>query len=366
MQIFKVIENIKNEIIVSGGVIMKVIDKIREEVQNDVLSLDDINDIMSSHQYIQIEDEDDEADILKYSNGKSQIWLKYISDGEEYIINEVTRRTKKRGKTEGDPFYREEDIKLMLDYFRSNNKYVELTIVMLEMLLARRIGDTLSLRWSDFYYETGKRKTSLNTLVEEKTDKIIEIAITDITWKYLDLYCEKMNINPLDDLNEFVFPTEKKSAAKNAKELKVAIDKHAASFRHTFKKMTDVCGLENINTHSLRKTFGHIVYELNKYDPDCLPVEQTIFGHDSMETTKRYIGIMKQKSRKYFSDMGEFIDDVENGRVHSIDNMPVIAVKTNDLREILYNAIKSGREEETDIAELLNRFISMVEVKRMM
>ena len=189
---------------------MKVIDKIREEVQNDVLSLDDINDIMSSHQYIQIEDEDDEADILKYSNGKSQIWLKYISDGEEYIINEVTRRTKKRGKTEGDPFYREEDIKLMLDYFRSNNKYVELTIVMLEMLLARRIGDTLSLRWSDFYYETGKRKTSLNTLVEEKTDKIIEIAITDITWKYLDLYCEKMNINPLDDLNEFVFPTEKK------------------------------------------------------------------------------------------------------------------------------------------------------------
>lgn len=345
---------------------MKIIDKIREEVQNDVLSLDDINDIMSSHQYMQIEDEDDEVDILKYSNGRSQIWLKYMSDGEDYIINEVTRRTKKRGKTEGDPFYKEEDIKMMLDYFRNNNKYAELTIVMLEMLLARRIGDTLSLRWSDFYYETGKRKTSLNTLVEEKTDKIIDITITDITWKYLDLYCEKMNINPLDNLNEFVFLTEKKSAAKNAKELKIAIDKHAASFRHAFKKMTDACGFENINTHSLRKTFGHIIYELNKYDPDCLPVEQTIFGHDSMETTKRYIGIMKQKSRKYFADMGVFIDDVENGRVHSIDNMPVIAVKTNDLRDILYAAIKSGREEETDIAELLNRFISMVEVKRMM
>lgn len=345
---------------------MKVIDKIREDVQNDVLSLDDINDIMSSHQYMQIEDEDDESNILKYSNGKSQIWLKYMSDGEEYIINEVTRCTKKRGKTEGDPFHREEDIKSMMDYFRSNDKYTEFTISMLEMLLARRIGDTLSLRWSDFYYENGRRKTSLNTLIEEKTDKIIYIAITDITWKYLDLYCEKMDINPLDDLNEFVFPTEKKSAAKNAKELKAAIDKHAASFRYEFKKMTDACGFENINTHSLRKTFGHIIYELNKYDPDCLPVEQTIFGHDSIETTKRYIGIMKEKSKKYFADMGEFIDDVENGRVHSIDNMPVIAVKTNDLREILYNAIKSGREEETDVAELLNRFISMVEVKRMM
>ena len=171
---------------------MKIIDKIREEVQNDVLSLDDINDIMSSHQYMQIEDEDDEVDILKYTNGKSQIWLKYMSDGEEYIVNEVTRCTKKRGKTEGDPFHREEDIKSMMDYFRSNDKYTEFTISMLEMLLARRIGDTLSLRWSDFYYENGRRKTSLNTLIEEKTDKIIYIAITDITWKYLDLYCEKM------------------------------------------------------------------------------------------------------------------------------------------------------------------------------
>ena len=82
---------------------MKVIDKIREDVQNDVLSLDDINDIMSSHQYMQIEDEDDESNILKYSNGKSQIWLEYMSDGEEYIVNEVTRCTKKRGNTEADP-----------------------------------------------------------------------------------------------------------------------------------------------------------------------------------------------------------------------------------------------------------------------
>ena len=345
---------------------MKIIDRIKEEVQNDVLSLDDINDIMVSYQYTRIEDEDDESNILKYSHGKSQIWLKHMSDGEEYIINEVTRCTKKRGKTEGDPFYREEDIKSMMNYFRSNNQYTEFTISMLEMLLARRIGDILSLRWSNFYFENGRRKTSLNTLIEEKTDKIIDIAITDITWKYLDLYCEKMNINPFDDLNEFVFPTEKKSAAKSAKELKDAIDKHAAAFRYKFNKMTDACGFENINTHSLRKTFGHIVHELNKYDPDCLMVEQTIFGHDSIETTKRYIGIMKEKSRKYFADMGAFIDDVENGRVHSIDNMPVIAVKTNDLREILYMAIKSGREEETDIAGLLNRCISMVEAKRMM
>ena len=166
---------------------MKIIDRIKEEVQNDVLSLDDINDIMASYQYTRIEDEDDESNILKYSNGKSQIWLKCIFDGDEYIVNDVTRCTKKRGKTEADPLYREEDIKAMMDYFRSNEKYTEFTIAMLEMLLARRIGDTVSLRWSDFYFDNGRKKDSLNTLVEEKTDKIIDIAITKAVYEHWNL-----------------------------------------------------------------------------------------------------------------------------------------------------------------------------------
>lgn len=346
---------------------MKIIDRIKEEVQNDVLSLDDINDIMASYQYTRIEDEDDESNILKYSNGKSQIWLKCIFDGDEYIVNDVTRCTKKRGKTEADPLYREEDIKAMMDYFRSNEKYTEFTIAMLEMLLARRIGDTVSLRWSDFYFDNGRKKESLNTLVEEKTDKIIDIAITKAVWKYLDYYCEKTEISPMDDLNGFVFPTEKKRKATTNSELQKAIDQHCASFRYELKKMANTCQIPgNISTHTLRKTFGYFVHELNKYDPDCLQVEQTIFGHDSVETTKTYIGIMKQKSRKYFSDMGQYLEDIDDGVTHSIDNMPVIAVKTNELRQILYTAIKSGREEDTDIAELLNRCISMVEAKRMM
>ena len=345
---------------------MKIIDKMREELQNDVLSFDDINDVMTGHQYSLVEDEDDESGILKYSNGKSQIWLRYVMDNGYYIIENVTRSTKKRGKTEVDPLYNEKDIKAMMDYFRDNHKYEEFMISMLEMLLARRIGDTLSLRWSDFYFENGRRKDILSTLIEEKTDKIVDIAITDVVWKYLDRYCEQRRINPLDNLKAFLFPTQKKNEAKTADELKDAIDKHADSFRYEFKKMAEACGIQNVSTHSLRKTFGYIVHELNKYDPDCLQVEQSIFGHADIEMTKRYIGIMREKSRKYFADMGTYLENVDEERTHSIDNMPVIAVKTNDLREILYAAIKSGREEETDVAELLNRFISRVEEKRMM
>lgn len=346
---------------------MKIIDQIKEKLSEDIFSLEDLDDLMKSYQYDRVEEEDDDEDIedgiLKYTNGKSQLWLKYTCDGNDYIINDVTRSNKKRGKTETRPLH-EDEIKILMDYFRKKEKYQEFIISILEMLLARRIGDTLALRWRDFYYENGQKKDTIDELVEEKTDKVVDIAISEPVFKYLDYYCRKMNISPQDNLNEFIVPTEKKSKAKTKNELKIAIDKHAAAFRYQFTIAANACGIRGVSTHSLRKTFGHTVYMLNRFDPDCLFVEQTIFGHDSIETTKKYIGIMREKSRKYFNDMAIYLEEVDEGSIHSIDNMPVVALKTNDLRDVIYLAIKAGREDNRNEAEILNEFISQVELKR--
>ena len=349
---------------------MRIIDEIKNKLLTDIFPIEDLDDIMQSYGYrkmdIDLDDDDNVEDgIMKYTNGKSQLWLRYMSNGNNYIINDVTRATKKRGKTETRPLI-ESEIKMIMDYFRDKEKYTEFMISVLEMLLARRIGDTLSFRWSDFYYGNGKKKESITTLVEDKTEKIIDVSISEMVWKYLDYYCEKTGINPMDNIRDFVFPTEAKRNAQTERELKDAINKHAASFRYEFKVAANVCGIDGVSTHSLRKTFGSIVYQLNRFDPDCLMVEQSIFGHDSIETTKTYIGIMRDKTRKYFNDMAVYLDEVDSGKSHSIDNTPVIALKTNDLRDILYSAIKAGRETDTDVAELLNEFISKVESKRTM
>ena len=349
---------------------MRIIDEIKNKLLTDIFPIEDLDDIMQSYGYHQMDvdlDDDDNVEdgIMKYTNGKSQLWLRYMSNGNNYIINDVTRATKKRGKTETRPLV-ESEIKMLMDYFREREKYTEFMISVLEMLVARRIGDILSLKWIDFYYKNGKRKESVTTLIEDKTGKINDISITDSVWKYLDYYCEKMSINPLDNLEDFVFPTQAKRKAITERELKRAINKHAASFRYEFKVAANFCGIDGVSTHSLRKTFGSIVYQLNRFDPDCLMVEQSLFGHDSIETTKTYIGIMREKTQKYFNDMSVYLDEVDNGKSHSIDNTPVIALKTNDLRDILYEAIKSGRETDTDVAELLNEFISKVENKRTM
>jgi|GEM_PF-759559 len=346
---------------------MKLVDRVKEILMEDIHTQEDIDKIMEKEKYFPVEqDDEDEVGILKYSNSKSQLWVKYTKDSEDYLVLDVTMRTKKEGKTTVHAFRNTEDIKKMMDYFRDNKKYDEFLIFMLGIFLARRIGDVLSLAWSDFYYENGKRKETLNTLIEQKTDKIIDIALTGITWEYLDEYCSAKRINPMEHFEEDIFQSiYKENVYKGSKEYYEAIKKQAAAFRYKFKKAADYNNIVGVSTHSMRKSFGYIAHELNKYDPDCLPTLQTVFGHSDIETTKRYIDIMNEKAEKMFMDVGKYVKDIDHGITPCIDNTPVVALKTNDLRDILIAAYNMGNDEEAhDGMDAMHKLLSIVEKVR--
>ncbi|WNF36423.1 site-specific integrase [Bacillaceae bacterium IKA-2] len=55
-----------------------------------------------------------------------------------------------------------------------------------------------------------------------------------------------------------------------------------------------VCGLENIGTHTLRKTFGYHMYSSTK----DVAMLQNIFNHSTPEHTLRYIGITQDSIEK--------------------------------------------------------------------
>lgn len=348
----------------------KIIDSLKERLMENILTETEIDAIMEKEKYYPIEsDTEQEEGILKYSKGKSEIWVKYIYAEGEYLVSDATMKTKKRGKTKVQPLRDIKDIKNLMDYFRDRKEYDNFMIMMFEMLLGRRIGDTLSLKFEDFYYENGKKKDFLRDLVEQKTDKIIEISITEVVGKYLDWYCEVKNIDPIMHLKEDIFKCKQKDDLGDAyteEEYYKAIGKQAATFRYALKQAADYCGIENISTHSLRQSFGFIAHSINQFDPDCLPVLQTIYGHDSVETTKRYIGIMGEKAKKYFSDVSNYIYDIDNGIEPCIDNIPVVAVKSNSLRDILLKAYNLGMEnsfvQDANVhMEAMNRLISEVE-----
>ena len=78
------------------------------------------------------------------------------------------------------PFWKMEDIRNVVEWFENNNEWDGYLITMLELLLGRRIGDTVMMKWSDLYYENGNRKREINEVV----DKYLENVDVDIKKHY--------------------------------------------------------------------------------------------------------------------------------------------------------------------------------------
>lgn len=354
----------------------KIIDNLKEQLLENVLTETEIDAIMEKEKYYPIEsDTEQEEGILKYSNGKSQMWVKYIHSEGEYLVSDVTMKTKKSGSTKSRHLTIEE-IKQLMDYFRDNKKYDEFMIFIMELLLARRIGDTLALEWSHFYYENGNKRETVADLIEDKTEKIARLHIADVLWEYIDWYCEVKNINPMQQYGKDMFNSAWKDAVKKyrsdgllTEEYNIAINKMEKAFRYQFALATKALDIEGVTTHGIRKSFGNIVHQINQFDPDCLETLKTIYVHDSVETTKIYIDITDEKAKKYFNDVANYVYDFDNGIESCIDNIPVVAIKSNSLRDILLKAYNLGMEnssvQDANVhMEIMNQLISEVEKMR--
>lgn len=68
------------------------------------------------------------------------------------------------------------------------------------------------------------------------------------------------------------------------------------------KKAGTACGIDNIGTHSLRKTFGYHMYKKTK----DVAMLMDIFNHSSPEITLRYIGVSTEKSNNSMKKMKFF------------------------------------------------------------
>jgi integrase len=318
--------------------------------------------------------------------------------------------TKKKGKTEVYPFWNLEDIKKMIDYFKECNDWDSYLTFMFGLLLGRRIGDTVMVRWSDFFYENGKRKEEITTIEEQKTGKITGLPVSDMVYDVINTYCDKMNFNPMEHYNEYVFNIPAKTAwmeregdkiyAENDLEkwceylnkdftdrrkvnILTSFEKQKEynalgeylyyeveytdivkwqtdNFRKKFKKAANSVGITyNVSCHSLRKTLGYWSKMIHPDDPNALEILQSIYNHADTATTLKYIGLSEERKRKYFNDFGDVIRDVEQGNTDiTINNSPIVSLKYEDLREIFILIIQN--KENSDIG-VLNDAMRMVE-----
>lgn len=279
-------------------------------------------------------------------------------------------RNKKEGKTEVYPFWYYEDIKNMMDYFKTKEMWHWYLVFNFGLLLGRRVSDTLSFKWSDFFYENGRMKDEIE-IKEQKTGKVTRPYVCGACKEAIKFYIDKTGIDPMESYNDFIITTKQKSELLENKEeysdkeyeklMWKATQSQAAAYRKQFKLAADASGIQYpVSTHSTRKSFGYFSVKLHPYDVTTIDKLQGIFQHSDRNTTLRYIGIAREDEIKLYNDMGQFIEDISNGKKPVIKNSPVIPLKAEDFRNILSKCWDMAQNGE-DKFDGINKLIGMAE-----
>jgi len=157
----------------------------------------------------------------------------------------------------------------ILTYLKNSNErnYI---LFMMGIYTGRRVTDILDLRIQDI-----KNKEYLN-IKERKTRKAAKIDFTAELKKAIKDYCEG---KPVEQY-----------LVKSTKGANRPLSRQAAykMLRDTAKKF----GLEQIGTHTMRKTFGYHLYHGSGKD---IVLVMNALGHTSESVTLRYIGITNEQ-----------------------------------------------------------------------
>lgn len=140
-----------------------------------------------------------------------------------------------------------------------------------------RISDLLALRLSDVVDAKGKVKETVS-IRERKTDKVKMFRLNGIATKDIAPYVAALD-KPLN-LDAPLFPSRKGKGAISRVQAWEILNEAAHAV-----------GLEEIGTHTLRKTFG---YHARKRGVG-IELLQVIFNHSSPAVTKRYLGITQDE-----------------------------------------------------------------------
>jgi integrase len=149
---------------------------------------------------------------------------------------------------------------------------------------ALRIGDLLSLSVGDVVGEDGNISESIS-LKERKTGKSKRCPINKSVRRTLSRHLTKR-------------PGAKRSDPLFLSQKGGALSRWQA--RRILRAAGESAGLDNIGTHSLRKTFGYHVYKKTGGD---LGLVQKLLNHSESRVTLRYIGIDRERMDRTYMDL---------------------------------------------------------------
>ena len=158
-----------------------------------------------------------------------------------------------------------------------DNNYKMSLLIALGCFTGLRISDILALRWNQILgvdefaiieKKTGKKRTlRLNPQLQKHIQECYE-HIKPIGVKAPILVSQKGTIFTIQTINRILKDIKKKYKVK----------------------------IKNFSCHSLRKTFGRQVYNMNSENSELALVKlMELFNHSSVSITKRYLGLRQEE-----------------------------------------------------------------------
>lgn len=327
----------------------RTIDKIKEKILEQVLSQDELENIMVESHYYLIEDGDfddsEDTEVIRFTNYSSHIWVDIERDEDRSVLVTNVRRISRTEyeSTRSEPFRSYEDFEKIMNHFMDKKFYHHWITAWLMTSLGRRIGDTVHLKWSDIYRKNGQYRVRLTQLKEEKTGKKLAPILNALAKQKIEEYIELTGIKPMQHYDERIVITS------------------SAAFRKQFDIAVSATKIEGkLSPHSFRKWYANTIYKLHPQDADNLMILQTLLGHSSPEITKIYINEIDKKQDKYNEDYSAYMIARGNGINMDISNSPIVALKSDDFRELLSKCFDMATNGE-DKFEVINELIGMSE-----
>lgn len=297
----------------------------------------------------------------QYDESKERFYI--VVDGEIlYLDNRGKVNNKKTGKSsEVYAFKSIEDVKNIINYFITKENWKCYLWFIIGINLARRAGDTSHFTFKHFYHEDGTYREKVLEFKEEKTDKLSNPYINSSVRNALNVFCERMEINPLEHYTEPLFLNRTGTHPTKV----MSVDHYG----RMLKKAASEVGIKyNVNTHSTRKYFGQMMLELHPNDKRAIYWLQRLFHHSKEETTTNYLGIDDEMEKMYFDDMGEFCDNYVTGnrKYRKKSKAGLVTLEENDLRDLISIIYKKGIDNANDTnpdthLTVINEILSMID-----
>lgn len=147
-----------------------------------------------------------------------------------------------------------------------------------------RINDLLSITWEDIFKPGTRQFKEYFVPKEQKTKKVRQIFINK---SFRAAVKEYLKYIPDTKLEGYVFTNRQGNRLSDA-----SVDK-------MLKLLEKELNLENLSTHSLRKTFAyHLYMQMND-----LSLVQEILQHSSVAVTRRYLGLTQEVKKKAYNEL---------------------------------------------------------------